>query len=71
MCPKIIFFKNLVRVLEMAFWSIFGENIVKELKGLRTFRSNLKTFNAQNLTPEALKTHIGLLAIFLVHTIPS
>jgi len=34
MCPKMFFFKNLVLVLEMAVLSVFGENIVKELKGI-------------------------------------
>jgi len=37
MCPKILFFKNLVLVLEMADLERFGENIVKELKGLIDF----------------------------------
>jgi len=31
---KCFFFKNLILVLEMAVLECFGENIVKELKGL-------------------------------------
>jgi len=34
MCPKCVFFENLVLVLEMAILERFGENIVKELEGL-------------------------------------
>jgi len=35
MCPKMLFFQNLVLVLGMAILERFGENVVKELRGLR------------------------------------
>jgi len=38
MCLKLFIFQNLVLVLEMGkwqFWSILGEYILKELKGLK------------------------------------